>query len=156
MLDRAIKYAKLYKNGSGMKVSEIAEKIDENEVTVYKLIRMGNAPQVVIAMIRKGLIPATTVSNLLKSSMTDKEMIDVVNEEVQKRKDALEQLHKEGFQGGTSMTAKRAIKLALSNLKKRHLIKGEGQKAIARCLAEIFRDDRKPSVADIESAILMN
>lgn len=155
MLDRALKYAKLYDNGKGKTVLQIAGQFNENEVTVYKLIRMGDAPRSIISLIRSERIPATVVANILKSAMTDKQMVDAVNAEVQKREHALKQLEKEGFRGGTSMTVKRAIKLALSNLKKKHLIKNERQKAIADAFSDIF-GGRKPSVSDIENAILMN
>ena len=155
MLDRALKYAKLYDNGKGKTVPQIAEKFNENEVTVYKLIRMGNAPNSIISLIKSERIPATVVANILKSSMTDKQMVDAVNTEVHKREHALKQLEKEGFSGGTSMTVRRAIKLALSNLKKKHLIKNDRQKAIADAFNDIF-SGAKPSIADIENAILMN
>lgn len=153
MLDRAMNYAKLYNDGKGKSVAEIASKVGENEVTVYKLIRMGNAPRSVISLIEKDRIPATVVLNMLKSSMSDKEMIDAVNNEVSKRDEAIKQLHKEGFQGGTSMTVKRAIALAVSNLRKKRMIKNDKQKAVVDVLSAILGND-KPAVADIEKAIL--
>ena len=153
MLERATKYAKLYNNGQGKSAAEIAEKFSENEVTVYKLIRMGNAPQAIHSLIQKKRIPATIVLNMLKSSMTDKQMIDAVNAEVERRDNAIKQLEKEGFHGGTSLTLKRAVALAMANLKKRRLIKNDKQKAIVDVLNDIFGGD-KPSVADIEKAIL--
>ena len=153
MLERATKYAKLYNHGRGKSAADIAERFCENEVTVYKLIRMGNAPDAVHALIRKKRVPATVVLNLLKSSMTDKQMIEAVSAETQRREAALAQLEKEGFHGGTSMTLRRAITLAVANLKKRRLIKSDKQKAIAEALSDIFGGD-KPTVADIEKAIL--
>lgn len=153
MLHRALNYAKLYNDGKGKSVAEIASKVGENEVTVYKLIRMGNAPRSVISLIEKDRIPATVVLNMLKSSMSDKEMIDAVNSEVSKRDEAIKQLHKEGFQGGTSMTVKRAIALAVSNLRKKRMIKNDKQKAVVDVLSAILGND-KPAVADIEKAIL--
>lgn len=153
MLDRALNYAKLYNHGKGKSVTEIAAKVGENEVTVYKLIRMGNAPRSIVSLIEKDRIPATVVLNLLKASMSDKEMIDAVNDEVSKREEAIKQLHKEGFQGGTSMTVKRAIALAVANLKQRRMIKSDKQKAVVDVLNAILGND-KPAVADIEKAIL--
>lgn len=153
MLDRALKYAKLYNNGNGKSALEIAERTGENEVTIYKLIRMGNAPHLIHSLIKSERVPATVVLNTLKSSMTDKQMIDAVKAEIAKRERALKQLEKEGFRGGTSMTVKRAIKLALSNLKKKRLIKTDKQQAIADAFNDIF-GGKKPTVSDIENAIL--
>lgn len=153
MLDRAMNYAALYDNGKGKSAAEIAQKFKENEVTVYKLIRMGNAPKKVLSLIKADRIPATLVLNLLKSSMSESEMIDAVNDEIAKREQAIKQLQKEGFEGGTSMTMKRAIRLAVSNLKKRHLVKSDKQKAVVEVLNAILGND-KPMVAEIEKAIL--
>ncbi len=155
MLDRAFKYARLHEGG--MSAVEISKKHGgENEVTIFKLIRMANAPKSIHALIRKKKVPATTVQNLLKSSMTDAQMIAVVQAEVDRRNNTHDQLEQIGFRGASSMTARRAINVALDNLRKRRLIKSEGQKAIARCLNEIFGKNGKPSVDEIQSAILAN
>lgn len=156
MLDRALQYAKLYNGGKGMKASDIGAKFNENDVTVYKLIRLGEAPKSVIALIRKDEVPATVVANALKSSMTNKEVIETVNSLVKERAEARKKLHDAGFRGASSMTVSRAFKIALQNLKKRHMIRSEGQKAVVRVFNEIFSGERKPSVRDIEQAILLN
>lgn len=153
MLDRSLKYAKLFNNGEGKSVAEIAQKFHENEVTVYKLIRMGNAPKKILSLINDGKIPATIVLNLLKSSMSDKEMVEAVSNEIAKREQAIKQLKDAGFQGGTSITMKRAIRLAISNLKKRRLVSNDKQKAVVEVLNAILGNE-KPMVADIEKAIL--
>lgn len=157
MLDRAIEYAKLHDGGRGMKAPDMSEKFSESEVTIYKLIRLGEAPKGVISLIRKGDIPATVVANLLKASMTQKEMNEAVNAEVKRRNDARLELHKAGFKGASSMTLRRAIRVAMSNLTNRpSLIKGEGQKAVVRALTALFNGDSKLSPADIERVVLMN
>jgi len=155
MLDRALEYAKLYNGGRGKKASEIAEQYDENEVTIYKLVRLGEAPKAIISLIRKGEIPATVVANTLKASMSHSEMIEAVNALVKERHDARQKLAEAGFKGGTSMTLRRAFTIAIDNLKKRHLIKGENRKAIVRALNAIV-SETKPTVQSIEEAVLMN
>lgn len=155
MLDRALEYAKLYNGGRGMKASEIAEKFGENEVTIYKLVRLGESPKSVITLIRKGEIPATVVANAIKASMNPKEVTETVNAMVEERREARQKLAEAGFKGGTSMTLRRAFTIAIDNLKKRHLIKGENRKAIVRALNAIV-SETKPTVQSIEEAVLMN
>ena len=157
MLDRALEYAKLHNGGRGMKAADMSEEFNENEVTIYKLIRLGEAPKGVISLIRKGDIPATVVANLIKASMTPKEVTEVVAEEVKRRSDARHDLHKAGFRGASSMTLRRAIRVAVSNLSNRpSLIRGEGQKAVVRALTTLFSGDNKLSPADVERVVLMN
>lgn len=156
MLDRALEYAKLHNGGKGMKAADMSAEFDENEVTIYKLIRLGEAPKGVISLIRKGDIPATVVANLIKASMTPDEVTSVVNEEVKRRNDARHELHKAGFRGASSMTLRRAIRVAVGNLRERRVIRGEGQKAVVRALTTLFSSDSKLAPADIEKVILMN
>ena len=140
-----------------MKAADMSEEFNENEVTIYKLIRLGEAPKGVISLIRKGDIPATVVANLIKASMTPKEVTEVVAEEVKRRSDARHDLHKAGFRGASSMTLRRAIRVAVSNLSNRpSLIRGEGQKAVVRALTTLFSGDNKLSPADVERVVLMN
>ena len=57
--------------------------------------------------------------------------------------------------GGRNFAWNEWYKGAIENLKKRHLIKGDGRKAIVRALNSIINDE-KTSVPSIEEAILMN
>ena len=155
MLDRALKYARLHDGGNGMTVADLQKKFKESDVTIYKLIRLGEAPKAVIALIRHKEIPATVVANAIKATMSPKEVTATVTAMVAERQDARKKLHEAGFRGGKSLTLRRALSLAIDNLKKRHLIKGDGRKAIVRALNAIIHDE-KTSVPSIEDAILMN
>ena len=154
MLDRAIEYAKLHKGGKGMSPSDIEEKYGENYITVCKLIRLGEAPKSVIKMIRSKKVSATTVLNTLKASMTPEETIEMVNNLVKEREEAHTKLEELGYKGGTSVTLKRALQMAIDNLKKRHLVKTAGRKSIIGVLNSIVNNEEKPTVESIEKAIL--
>jgi hypothetical protein len=152
MLDRALEYAKLYEDGK--KADWIAKKYDEHLVSVYKLIRLGNAPKTVHNLIRKGELPATEVANAITSSMTKSDVIAMAQTMVQARHDARKKLEEMGFKGASSMTLRRTVMMAMENLKKRHLIKGSEQKAIVKAFRSVFAVTHKPSVQDIEHAVL--
>lgn len=155
MLDRALKYARLHDGGNGMSIKDMEKKFNESDVTLYKLVRLGEAPKAVHTLIRKKEIPATIVSNAIKAPMKPREITAMVEAMVAERRDARKKLHEAGFQGGKSLTLRRALGLAIENIKKRHLVKGEGRKAIVRALNEIVNSG-KPTVESIEGVILMN
>ncbi len=153
MLNRALEYAKLHKKGKGMGVSEISEKYNESEVTVYKLIRLGEAPKGVISLIKNKKIAATVVANAIKASMTPVEVSLMVENMVKEREEAHQKLEEMGYKGGTSLTLRRALTIAMDNLNKRRLVRGETRKAIVRAFNSII-SDTKPTVESIENAVL--
>lgn len=152
MLDRALEYAKLYEGGK--KADWIANKYDEHLVSVYKLIRLGNAPKTVHNLIRKGELPATEVANAITSSMTKGDIIAMAQTMVQARHDARKKLEEMGFKGASSMTFRRTVMVAIENLKQRHLIRDDKQKAIFKAFKSVFGQSHKPSIEDIEHAVL--
>lgn len=152
-LDRGLEYAALHKNGKGLKASQMVSRYGENEVTIYKLIRLGEAPKSVHSLIRKGEVPATVVANNIKASMTNSEIIDMVHGLIEEREKSRAELDKLGFKGASSMTLRRTITMAIANLKKSRVLKGES-KTVARVLDDIFGSDKKHTVEDIQNAIL--
>lgn len=154
MLDRALEYSKLSKGG--MTDKEIGRRFKENPVTVNKLVRLGDAPKSVISLIRKGVVPATVISNNIKASMTDADIVALVQEEIDRREDARKKLREAGFKGASSMTLRRAFTIAVDNLRKRKVLKNEGRKAVVRTLSDLLNRDGKLMPSDIEEAILMN
>ena len=125
-------------------------------MTVNKLVRLGNAPKSVISLIRKGVVPATVIANKIKASMSDKEVIALVQEEIKRREEDINKLREAGFKGASSMTLRRAFTIAVDNLRKRKVLKSEGRKAVVRTLADLLKRDGKLLPSDIEEAILMN
>lgn len=151
MLDRAMEYAKLHKKG--MSATEMEKKFNENYITVCKLIRLGEAPQAVIKLIKDKKVSATLVQNSIKASMTPDEVLKMVNAMVKERQESRKKLEDLGYKGGTSITLKRALGIALDNVKKRRLIKSSGRKSIINVLNSIVSQS-KPTAASIERAIL--
>lgn len=154
MLDRALEYAKLHKGGKGMSVGTMEKKFKESDVTIYKLIRLGEAPKSVISLIRGKQVSATLVSNAIKASMTPDDVIKLVDGMVKERQDARKKLEDMGYKGGTSITLRRALQMAIDNISKRHLVKGPSRKSIVGVLNSIIKQD-KPTVQSIEKAILV-
>lgn len=136
-----------------MSVKEMEKKFNESDVTIYKLIRLGEAPKSVIKLIKDKKVSATIVSNTIKATMTPDEVVDMVNDMVEERQEARKKLEDMGYKGGTSITLRRALKMAIHNISKRHLVRGPSRKSIVGVLNSIIKQD-KPTVESIEQAIL--
>jgi hypothetical protein len=101
-------------------------------------------------------VPATVISNNIKASMTNQDIVALVQEEIDRREDARKKLREAGFKGASSMTLRRAFTIAVDNLRKRKVLKNEGRKAVVRTLSDLLNRDGKLMPSDIEEAILMN
>ena len=153
-MERALLYAKLHKGGKGLSANQLSKKYNEHTVMVYKLIRLGEAPKSVHDLIKQKEIPATVVHNMITASMSAKEVEAVVKAEVARRRKIRQEMHEAGFKGASSLTIRRTLNLAIANLKKRHMIKTEGQKAVVRVFTRLFGGEDKPSVQDAERAMM--
>jgi hypothetical protein len=155
MLERAELYAKLAdrkKNKNPLTPKEISEKYDEALPNVYRLVRLGNAPEGVRQMIRDGKIPATKVSEVIKANMDDKQITVVANRMVKLRTTKLHKLEAAGFKGGKSINLKRRISLALVDIQKRGLVVGKTRQRMVNALKEIL--EQNASVESIEKVIV--
>ena len=153
-MERALLYAKLHKDGKGLSANQLSEKYNEHTVMVYKLIRLGEAPKSVHDLIKQKEIPATVVHNMITASMTPNEVEAAVKAEVERRRKIRQEMHDAGFKGASSLTIRRTLNLAIANLKKRHMVKSAGQKAVVRVFSELFGGEGKPSVQDVEKALM--
>ncbi len=136
-----------------MSATEMEKQFGENYITVCKLIRLGEAPPAVIKLIKDKKVSATLVQNSIKASMTPDEVLAMVNAMVKDRQESRKKLEDLGYKGGTSITLKRALGIALDNVKKRRLIKSSGRKSIINVLNSIVSQS-KPTAESIERAIL--
>lgn len=151
MLVRSLQYTQLHeRKRNPLSVAQIAEMFDENQMTTYKLIRLGKAPKEVHWMIYKGEVTATEVVNEIRKNMSDKQIITIASRLAQKRAQKERKLESAGFQG-SSMTLRRKIGIALKNIQRRHLLGDGDREKMVKMLKDLIEN---PTVESIESSII--
>jgi ParB-like chromosome segregation protein Spo0J len=152
VLERAIRYAQL--DAEQKSVDEMHNEYGENPVTIYKYIRLGNAPKAVHAYIRKKKISANAAADVLLAGDSPEEMTAKVKALVEAREKDLDSLKAAGI-SGKSMTFPRKVTLALEEMKKKRLLTNRTQKEVAKTIEALFSSTKitKDGVVSIISSI---